>query len=234
MATFGQCSEGFDEVTTWVPRVSCIHSSPNFPGHKDRPTAFPPSLVSEVALTPPPVSPHLPMWPPTRPVWPPSRSVFRGRGVGEARLSSGVRSGTGLQGRWGSSDDQHVRSRHGLGCSQCSGQPQIGSCGGRVDPLAGSATRHRHHVGVSFCAGTGPPEPGQPITMERLWKMLDAGKRPLTPNFPVKAGELASWSWQLKLVGGGARRQRNSSPHWRKLAPRRCHRFCKAGLRQHG
>ena len=81
------------------------------------------------------------MWPPTRPVWPPSRSVFRGRGVGEARLSSGVRSGTGLQGRWGSCDDQHVRSRHGLGCSQCSGQPQIGSCGGRVDLLAGSATR---------------------------------------------------------------------------------------------
>ena len=78
------------------------------------------------------------MWPPTRPVWPPWRSVFRGRGAGEARLSSGVRSGTGLQGRWGSCDNQHVRSRHGLGCSQRSGQPQIGSCGGRVDPLAGT------------------------------------------------------------------------------------------------
>ena len=54
------------------------------------------------------------------------------------------------------------------------------------------------------------------------------------PNFPVKVGELASWSWQPKWVGGGARKQRNSSPHWRKLAPRRCRRFCKAGLRQHG
>ena len=132
VSTFGQCSEGIDEVTTWATRVCCIHSSPDVAGHKDRPTALPSSLVSEVALAPPPVSPHLPMWPPTRPVWPPSRSVFRGRGAGEARLSTGVRSGTGLQRRWGSRDDQHVRSRHGFGCSQRSGHPQIGSCGGRL------------------------------------------------------------------------------------------------------
>ena len=86
------------EVTMWATRVSCTHSSDNV-GHKDRPTAFPTSLVSEVAPAPPLVSPHLPMWEPARPVWPPSRSVFQGKGAGEARFSSGVRS-TGLQGRW--------------------------------------------------------------------------------------------------------------------------------------
>ena len=89
---------------------------------------------------------------------------------------------------------------------------------------------HGHHVGVSSAPGRDRQSQGSQSRWRGFGKMLDAGKRPLTPNFPVKAGELASWSWQLKWVGGGARRQRNSSPHWRKLAPRRCHRFCKAGL----
>ena len=57
--------------------------------------------------------------------------------------------------------NSHFKRRISLGCSQRSGQPQIGSCGGRVDPLAGSATRHGHHVGVSSA------EPGQPITTAR-------------------------------------------------------------------
>ena len=87
---------GLREVTTFAPRVSCIHSSPIVPGHKDRPTAFPFFFCVGGCTYPLPlVSRHLPMWPPIRQVWPPSRSMFRGRGVEEGRLSSGARSGTG-------------------------------------------------------------------------------------------------------------------------------------------
>ena len=48
-------------------------------------------------------------------------------------------------------------------------------------------------------------DPGQPTTMARLWKLLGAGKKQLTPNTPAEVGERASWSWQRSwwaLEGG--------------------------------
>ena len=191
VATFGQCSEGIDEVTTWATR---IHSSPGPQGSTHSLSVF--SCVG--GCTCPSLS---------------HRTCRCGRLLDQFSHHRAAYSKTKVLGRRGFPLEcaaaqvcreggarvttKHVCSRHELGCSQRSGQPQIGSCGGRVDPLAGSATRHRHHVGVSSA------EPGQPITTARLWKMLDAGKRPLTPNFPVKVGELASWSWQLKWVERG-------------------------------
>ena len=51
---------------------------------------------------------------------------------------------------------------------------------------------------VSPLRRDGTVRAGQAITTARLWTMLDAGKRTLTPKFPVKVGELASSSWQPK------------------------------------
>ena len=66
-------------------------------------------------------------------------------------------------------------------------------------------------------------------------KLLDEERKLFTLSCPVKVGERASLSWQLKWAGGGARRRRNSSPLWRKLEPKRCHPWsCKAGPRELG
>ena len=82
-------SEGIVEVSTRPFGFCRTYRTPNLESNKDRPAAILVAPVSKVAPVSSPVSPHLPMWPPTRRVWPPSRSVLRGRGVGEEGCPSG-------------------------------------------------------------------------------------------------------------------------------------------------
>ena len=81
-----------------------------------------------------------------------------------------------------------------LTAHNASGQPQIGSCGGRE--LAIDTTS------VSPLRRDGTARAGQPITTARLWTMLDAGKRPLTPKFPVKVGRLLVLAAEVEVERG--------------------------------
>ena len=78
------------------------------------------------------------------------------------------------------------------------------------------------------CAGTGPPDPGQLTTTARLWKMLAAGKRPLTSEEGGKALVV------LAAVVGREWRVETAQFLTARPVPRRCRWFSKAGLRQHG